>query len=86
MVEEKVNPEFLAADFKRVLTADKGEPDAQLEEKLPDVLKETGSRSRLCASFESVRKSKLYGSLRSCCARSDCGGGRVWPKFVSTFP
>jgi hypothetical protein len=44
------------------------------------------SNSRSRASSASMRKSKLYGSLRTCWARSDCGAGRVALKFVCAFP
>lgn len=61
MVEEQIDFELLSADLKRVLTADEGEPDAQLEQELSDVLKETGLEmpfvrfGRECQEIEVVR-------------------------------
>jgi hypothetical protein len=42
MVKEEVDPELLAADLDRVLAADEREPDAQLEQKIANLLNESG--------------------------------------------
>ncbi len=41
MIEQEIDLEIFAAHFQGVLTADKREADAELQEKLPNVLQET---------------------------------------------
>jgi len=38
VIEEKIQAELLAANFKRILAADKCEAHAELQQKIPDVL------------------------------------------------
>jgi hypothetical protein len=40
VVKPEVDPKLLAADLQRILAADKGEPDAQLQQKIADMLDE----------------------------------------------
>ena len=59
MVKQQVEAKLVAADFERILAADEGKSDAQLQQKVADMLDETAFDLTLVSLSGSVRKSKL---------------------------
>ena len=77
MVEEQVEPEILSSNLQRNLAADESKAYAKFNQELPQVRQEFPFEISRLRLLRESQKSKLYGSLIVCWARSDCGAGRV---------
>ena len=86
MVKQQVEIKVVLAYHEMDLPTYKREAGPQFEQKLLDVRDQPGFEVAFHGFFVSVRKSKRYGSLSDCCARSDWAGGRRVEKLVTAWP
>ena len=75
MVEEYVKFELFSANLKRHLVADERKADAELDQESAQLRKEAALKIALLRFVRERQEIEIVGSLRICCARSDCGVG-----------
>jgi hypothetical protein len=84
-IAEMASRGFRVAHFDADSWADEDEMYRELRERL-GLPASMGMNFDALASGESLRNSKLYGSLMTSRTRSDSGAGSAWPNVVRALP
>lgn len=86
MVEEKIDPEILTANFERNLAADEGKANTKLDEKLAEVGKEPSLKVAFLRFLRKRQEVEVVEVLDELLSKIGCGLGSVAWKFVIPFP